>query len=134
MMRAQCTRSGVRQSKREAAASRVHPESQAGLASLGHDVRIAVPIDIRDDNPDDEIICAETQPVARARQANRQQSRLAVDFNAIVYAVSIEIGPQRFGSGGGGNDEREDATERDRGASPDVRDSCAEEGVMFQGR
>jgi hypothetical protein len=60
MMRAQCMGSGMRQSKREPAASFVHPESETGLPSLGDDVRIAVPIDIRNDNPQDEIVCAET--------------------------------------------------------------------------
>jgi hypothetical protein len=72
--------------------------------------------------------------VALARQANREQSRLATDLNAIVDAVTIEIGPQCFGSDGCGNHERDNVTERDRGASADVRHSYAEEGVVFQGR
>ena len=47
-----CAKRAVTQawrSKREPAASLVDPEAQAGVAGLGHDVGIAVVIDIRDD-------------------------------------------------------------------------------------
>lgn len=69
-----------------------------------------------------------------AGQADRNQSRLATDVNAIVDAIAIKIAPQRFGAGGRRSDKRENTTERDGRASPYVCRSCAEQGVVFQGR
>jgi hypothetical protein len=120
--------------KREAASPLVNPEEQTRAASLGNDVGIAVSIDVRNDESDDEIVGAQIQGTACPGKPQREHSRAAADRNPIMDAVAIEIGPQRFGCSGGWNNERDERAKRNGGVSAYARHRGAEHSVAFQER
>jgi hypothetical protein len=133
-VRSQRTWPHMWRSKREAASPLVNPEEQTRVASLGNDVGIAVAIDVGNDESDDEIVCAQIQGTACPGKPQREHSRAAADRNPIMDAVAVEICPQRFGSSGGWDNEREERAKRNRRVSAYARHRGVEHGVAFQER
>jgi len=119
----------VQRSKREPSASVVDPEMQTRVLRLCHDIRVAVSIDVRDDESDDEIVRAQMEPAARAREPNREESGLVAWLNPIVEAIPVEIRPQRLGPSRSRNHQREETAECGSRVPADARRVCAEHDV-----
>ena len=124
----------VQRSKREPPASFVDPEMQTRVLGLGNDIRVAVSIDVHDDQSDDEIVRTQTEPAARARKPNREQSGVTACLNPIVDAVPVEIRSQRLGSSRSRNRQREETAECGSRVPADARDVGTEHDVGFRGR
>ena len=102
---------------------------QTRVLRLCHDISVAVAIDVRDDNSDDEIVRTQVEPVACARKPKREQPGVAVRLNPIVETIPVEICPQRLGPSRGRNRQREETADCGNRVPADARRVCAEHGV-----
>lgn len=74
----------------------VDPDLKAGLPCVGDEIRVAVAIEVRDDEPDDRIGCVQLLPLARRGKPDGELARAAGDLDAIVNTIAIEIRFERI--------------------------------------
>ena len=87
------------------AAAGIHPDLQTVTARAGDHVGPSVPVDVCDDEAQNHVVGAQPLHDRRSGEANVQfrQSRRQID--AIVNTIAVEIGVERVGQGGGGEEQ-----------------------------